>query len=116
MVVCYLAAVHAAACRHCLQIDFVFPFGKVADEGEQLGNFHEHVFGDVAASGSRIGDKFLLVEFLRDFECLLRREAVFGVGFLLERGQVVQERSVLYLLLALRFRDGGCACFLHLII
>ena len=34
MVVCYLAAVHAAACRHCLQIDFFFPFGQITDEGE----------------------------------------------------------------------------------
>ena len=40
---------------------------------------------------------------------------MLGIGFLLERGQVVQERSFLYLLLAFRFRDGGCVCFLYLI-
>ena len=116
MVVRHLAAVHAAACRYGFRLHLLLPFGQVADEGKQLGDFREHVFGNVAASGSRIGDELLFVELLRDFECLLRREAVLGVGLLLERGQVVQERSVLCLLLAFRFRDGGCTCFLYLII
>ena len=116
VVVRYLATVHAATCRHCLRIDFVFPFGQIADKGKELGYFHEHVFGNVAAPGSRIGDELPLVEFLCDFKRLFCREAVLGVGFLLERGQVVQKRSVLYFLLALCFRDNGCARFLYLII
>ena len=116
MVVCHLAAVQAAACRHGFRLQLVLPFGQAADEGKQLGDFREHVFGNIAASGSRIGDELLLVELLGDFKRLFRREAMLGVGFLLERGQVVQERSFLYLLLAFRFRDGGCACFLYLII
>ena len=70
----------------------------------------------VAASGSRIGDEFLLVELLCDFKRLFRREAVLGVGFLLERGQVIQERSFLYLLLTFGFCDSGKAGFLYLII
>ena len=87
MVVCHLAAVYAAACRDGFCPHLVFPFWLRADEGEQLGDFSEHVFGDVAASGSRIGDELLLVELLRDFKRLFRREAVLGVGFLLERGK-----------------------------
>ena len=116
MVVRHLSVVHAAACRCGFRPHLVFPFGLCADKGEQLGDFGVHVFGDVAATRSRIGYQFLLVEFLRGFKRLFRRETVLGVGFLLERGQVVQERSFLYLLLAFRFRDGGCACFLYLII
>ena len=116
MVVRHLATVHAAACRDGFRPHFVFPFGLRADEGEQLGDFCEHVFGDVAATRSRIGYQLLLVELLRDFKRLFRREAVLGVGFFLERGQVVQQRSVLRLLLALGFRDGGEACRLYLII
>ena len=41
-------------------------------------------FGFVA----RIGYQLLFIEFLRDFKRLFRREAVLGVGFFLERGQV----------------------------
>ena len=93
MVVRHLAVVHAAACRGGFCPHLVFPFGLRADEGEQLGDFREHVFGDVAASRSRIGYQLLLVELLRDFKRLFRREAVLGVGFFLERGQVVQERG-----------------------
>ncbi len=116
VVVRHLAAVHTAACRLRFRLHLAFPFGQSPDEGEQLGDFSEHVFGYVAASGSRIGDELLLIELLRDFKRLFRREAVLGVGFLLERRQVVQERCFLRLLLAFGFRDGGCACRLHLII
>ena len=80
MVVCYLAVIHAAACRDGFCPHLVFPFGLRADKGEQLGDFSEHVFGDVAASRSRIGYQLLLVELLRDFKRLFRREAVLGVG------------------------------------
>ena len=99
MVVRHLSVVHAAACRCGFRPHLVFPFWLRADEGEQLGDFSEHVFGDVAATRSRIGYQLLLVELLSDFKRLFRREAVLGVGFLLERGQVVQKRSFLYLLL-----------------
>ena len=116
MVIRHLAVVHTAACRGGFCPHFVFPFGLCADKGEQLGDFSEHVFGDVAATRSRIGYQLLLVELLRDFKRLFRREAVLGVGFLLERGQVVQKRSFLRLLLTLCFRDGGEACRLYLII
>ena len=87
MVVCHLAVVHAAACRGGFCPHLVFPFGLCADESEQFGNFGKHVFGDVAASRSRIGYQLLFVEFLRDFKRLFRREAVLGVGFFLERGK-----------------------------
>ena len=70
MVVCHLAAVQAAACRHGFRLQLALPFGQAADEGKQLGDFREHVFGNVAASGSRIGDELLLVELLRDFKRL----------------------------------------------
>ena len=116
MVVCHLAVVHAAACRGGFCPHLVFPFGLCADESEQFGNFGKHVFGDVAASRSRIGYQLLFVEFLRDFKRLFRREAVLGVGFLLERGQVIQERSFLYLLFTFGFCDSGKAGFLYLII
>ena len=116
MVVCHLAVVHAAACRGGFCPHLVFPFGLCADESEQFGNFGKHVFGDVAASRSRIGYQLLFVEFLRDFKRLFRREAVLGVGFFLERGQVVEQGSFLRLLLALGFRDSGATCRLYLII
>ena len=70
MVVCHLAVVHAAACRGGFCPHLVFPFGLCADESEQFGNFGKHVFGDVAASRSRIGYQLLFVEFLRDFKRL----------------------------------------------
>ena len=98
----HLAAVHASACRDAFRLHLAFPFGQSPDEGEQLGDFGEHVFGYVAASGSRIGDELLLVKLLRDFKRLFRREAVLGVGFLLERRQVVQQRCFLRLLLGVR--------------
>ena len=116
MVVRHLAAVHAAACRGGFRPHLVFPFGLRADEGEQLGDFSEHVFGNVAVSRSRIGYKFLLVEFLRSFKRLFRREAVLGVGFFLERRQIIQKRSFLRLLLAFGFRYRCGACRLYLII
>ena len=112
----HFAAVHIPACRLHLCLHLALPFGQSPDEGEQFGDFGEHVFGDVAASRSRIGDELLLVELLCDFKRLLRREAVLGVGFLLQGSEVVQQRSVLRLLLALCFCDGGCAYFLYLII
>ena len=65
---------------------------------------------------SRIGYQLLLVELLRDFKRLFRREAVLGVGFFLERGQVVQQGSFLRLLLTLCFRYRCAACRLYLII
>jgi len=112
----YLVAVHTAACRLGFRLHLVLPFGLRADEGKQSRNFSEHVVGNVAASRSRIRNEFLLVELLRDAECLLRREPVFGIGFFLECGQVVQQRSFLRLLLAFGFRDSGGICRLHLII
>ena len=39
MVVCHLAAVQAAACRHGFRLQLVLPFGQAADEGKQLGDF-----------------------------------------------------------------------------
>jgi hypothetical protein len=116
MVVCHLAAVYAAACRDGFCPHLVFPFVLCADESEQFGNFGKHVFGDVAATRSRIGYQLLLVELLRDFKRLLRREAVLGVGFFLKRGQVVQQRGILRFLLALGFRYRCEACRLYLII
>ena len=116
MVVRHLAVGHAAACRGGFRPHLVFPFGQCTDKGEQLGDFGKYVFGDVAASRSRIGYQLLLVEFLRAFKRLFRREAVLGVGFLLERCQVIQQRGILRLLLAFGFRYRCGAYRLYLII
>ena len=86
-------------------------FGLCADESEQFGNFGKHVFGDVAASRSRIGYQLLFVEFLRDVKRLFRREAVLGGGFFLERGQVVEQGSFLRLLLALGLSLIHISCY-----
>ena len=94
VVVSHFTAVHAAACRFSFQPHLAFRFGHITDKGEQPGDFGEHVFGNIAASGTRIGNEFLLVESLCDFKRLFCREAVFYVGFLLQGGQVVQERSL----------------------
>ena len=83
---------------------------------EQHGNFGKHVLRDIAARCSRIGDELRLVELLHEVERLFRREAVLRVRFLLERGQVVQQRRVLHLLLLFDFHDGGAHLFLYLII
>ena len=112
----HLIAIHTAAYRLGFRLHLVFPFGLRTDEGKQSRNFSEHVVGNVAASRSRIRNEFLLVELLRDAERLLRREPVFGVGFFLECGQVVQKRGFLRLLPAFGFCDGGGTCSLYLII
>ena len=89
MVVGHFTVVHAAVCRLDSRSYLAFPFRQIADEGKQFGNLREHIFGNVTATSSRIGDEFLLVELLRNFKRLLRRKAVLGVGLLLERGQVI---------------------------
>ncbi len=93
MVVGHFAVVHTAACRLRFRLHLAFPFGHRTDEGKQFGYFGEHIFGNVPASRSRIGDEFLLVELLCDSKRLLRREAMLGVGLFLECGQVEQEWS-----------------------
>ena len=93
MVVGHLAAVHTASCGSGFLLHLALPFGHRTDEGKQFGNFSKHVVGDVAASRSRIGDEFLLVELLCDFKRLLRREAMLGVGLFLERGDVYKRQS-----------------------
>ena len=83
---------------------------------EQHGHFGKHVLRDVAAGRSRIGDELRLVELLYETERLFRREAVLRVRFLLQRGQVVQKRSVFYLLFLFDFGNGCRHLFLYLII
>ena len=53
---------------------------------QQGGNFSENIFGNIAAARAGVGDRFGLVELLRDGERFLRRKPVLGVGLLLERG------------------------------
>ena len=89
MVVGHLAAVHAAAGQPVPVGHLAYPFGIAAQEGEQLGDFGKDIFGDIAAAGARIGDELLFVELLRYLQCLLRRESVLGIGFLLQGGEVV---------------------------
>ena len=83
---------------------------------EQQGYFGKHVLRDVAARRSRIGDELRLIELLHEVERLLCREAVLRVRFLLERGQVVQQRRVLHLFLLFGFHDGGAHLCLYVII
>ena len=112
----HLAVIHAAAGQPVPVGYLANPFWIAAQEGEQLGNFGKDIFGDVAAAGARISDELLLVELLRYLQCLLRREAVLGVGFLLQGGEVVEQRRVLYLLLALHLGDEQGGLRLYLII
>ena len=116
VVVGHLAVIHAAAGQPVPVGYLANPFWIAAQEGEQLGNFGKDIFGDVAAAGARISDELLLVELLRYLQCLLRREAVLGVGFLLQGGEVVEQRRVLYLLLALHLGDEQGGLRLYLII
>ena len=110
----HLAVIHAAAGQPVPVGYLANPFWIAAQEGEQLGNFGKDIFGDVAAAGARISDELLLVELLRYLQCLLRREAVLGVGFLLQGGEVVEQRRFLHLLLALHLGDkqGGLRFYL----
>ena len=116
VVVGHLATVHAAAGQPVPVGHLADPFGIAAQEGEQLGDFGKDIFGDIAAAGARIGDELLFVELLRYLQCLLRRESVLGVGFLLQGGEVVEQRRVLHLLLALHLGDEQGVLRLYLII
>ena len=116
VVVGHLAVVHAAAGQFVPVRHLAYPFGIAAQEGEQLGDFGKDIFGDVAAAGARIGNELLLIELLRYLQRLLRREAVLGVGFLLQGGEVVEQRRVLHLLFALHLGNEQGGLRLYLII
>jgi hypothetical protein len=45
----------------------------VLQSPHEVGNFCPHIFGDVFASGTWIGDKFLFVQALSDIEGLLQQ-------------------------------------------
>ena len=116
VVVGHFAVVHAPAGRLRATGNLACPFGQGAGKGEQLRYLREHVFGNIAATGTGIGHEFLLVELLHDVQCLLRSEPVPGVGILLDGCKVIQKRSVLCLFLALDFYNTGRTGCLYLII
>src|ERR687891_349419 len=76
---------------------------------DQLGrglDLADHVAGQVARVGARVGERLvLLVEALGGGQRATRREAVERVGVALQRRQVVQELRALALLLLLELRD-----------
>ena len=81
-------------------------------DGLQL---RDEVAGEVAGARARIRDRLLaLVERLRGLQRAARGEAEAAVGVALERGQVVEERRALVLLLPLD-RGDGAVLALHLL-
>ena len=84
---------------------------------EQLGDGLENIVGNIAAARAGIGDELGFVEFLGDGERLLRRESVATVGFLLQRGEVVEQGRLFGFLLTFYLRDTDFpACFLDTLV
>ena len=84
---------------------------------EQLGDGLENIVGNIAAARAGIGDELGFVEFLGDGERLLRREPVATIGFLLQRGEVVEQGRFFGFLLMLYLRDTDFfACFLDTLV
>ena len=80
--------------------------GVVADQLGGRLDLGDHVAGQEARVGARVGERLvLLVEALRGRQRAARREAEQRVGVALERGQVVEELRLLALLLLLELRD-----------
>ena len=69
--------------------------GVSLQKGDAFRHFLENILRNITASGSGIGHHFLLVQALRYGKRLVRRKVQFRVGFLLQRGQVVQKRRLL---------------------
>ena len=107
MVVRHFSVVHAAGVETC----------KVEDSGaggesrhdqdsfQQSGHAGHHVVRDVAASRSRVGNEFLLVERLGDVQRLCRGQVEMHVAVLLECRQVVEQRRLLQGSPAFHLRD-----------
>src|SRR5205823_3180108 len=95
-----------AAERQLLEAEHVACGGRIVRDREQrLGGrlqLRDEVAGEEARRGARVRDRLLaLVERLRGLERAARREAEASVRVALERGEVVEERRALGLLLAL---------------
>ena len=116
MVVGYFRGIHAPAVQSVQVHDFIRKCGVACQPLKQQGHFGKHIFRNMAARCSRIGDELRLIEFLHQFQRLFCRKAVLRVRFLLQCGQVVQQRRVLHLLLLFDLGHGGAHLRLYLII
>ena len=97
MMVGYFTVIHAAAVQGCaIQPGGISgKTGVSLQKGDAFRHFLENILRNITASGSGIGHHFLLVQALRYGKRLVRRKVQFRVGFLLQRGQVVQKRRLL---------------------
>ena len=68
-----------------------------------------HIFGEISAVGSGIGAELLFVQALNIVQSLLCRIAQDAVGIALQRGQIIERRSFLALLLVGDIFDHGSA-------
>ena len=104
MVIAYLFVIH-----HSLRVSAQLQSGskrkRAADAGGQLRHFPLHVMGQEPAVCTRIGQQFFLIESLRVFQRLLGGIAEDAVGIPLERGQVIEQRRILFLFLVLDLSD-----------
>ena len=117
MVVGHLARVHAAMGERAQTADIASQQFVALQLFEQLGDGLENIVGNIAAARAGIGDELGFVEFLGDGERLLRRESVATVGFLLQRGEVVEQGWLFGLLLTLYLYDTDFfACFLDTLV
>ena len=107
MVVRHFLVVHAAGVETC-KVEGSGTGGESRhdqDSFQQSGHAGHHVVRDVAASRSRVGNEFLLVERLGDVQRLCRGQVEMHVAVLLECRQVVEQRRLLQGFPALHFRD-----------
>ena len=117
MVVGHLARIHAATGERIYMAGMTSQLFVALQLFEQLGDGLENIVGNIAAARAGIGDELGLVEFLGDGERLLRRESVEAVGFLLQRGKVVEQGRLFGLLLTLYLYDTDFfACFLDTLV
>src|SRR5207245_2913033 len=88
----------------------------LADVGGRRENLLDEVGREVLGAGTRVGDRLLvLVELLRGAERAARAEAVERVRVALQRGEVVEQRRDLALLLLLELGDRPAAGRLRLL-
>ena len=113
----HLARVYAAMGEHAQTADMASQLFVALQLFEQLGDSLENIVGDVTAARAGIGDELGFVELLGNSERLLRREPVAAVGFLLQRGEVVEQGRLFSFLLMLYLRDTDFfACFLDTLV
>ena len=116
MVVSHFRGIHTTAVQFSQFPDFLRKGGVSCQPFKQQRYFSKHIFRNMAARCSRIGDELRFIELLHQLQRLFRRESVFRVRLLLQCGQVVQQRRVLHLLLLFHLGDGGAHLRLYLIV